>query len=413
METTRAYKYRIYPDAKRQKEIDKQILLAKEFYNLILEKARKEYDKTKSSKISRKTFNRYMREIIGEDNKYLKIYSQTRQDIRDRLKKAYENFFKRVERRKKGEKIEVGFPRFKSRDRYYSIIYPQDNGSAFKIEKDRLRVSRIGTMKIELHRKIEGTIKTLTIKREAGNYYAIFSTEKEINVPKIEDINPVGIDVGLINLAALSDGTFIKKPNFRKNAQKGIAKWQRIVARREKGSKNREKAKLQLQKEYQCANNQQNDYLHKATNQLIHSGYTSFAVEDLNINNMVKNHHLANSIQSASWSKFKQLLSYKAESAGMKVIEVDAKGTSKQCSNCGNIQDIKLSERTYICNRCGMHKDRDTNAAINILEKAREGHSQRYARGDMASTIPDQQELQATSLKQEDTLQIATEAHTL
>ncbi|EQD66243.1 transposase, IS605 OrfB family, partial [mine drainage metagenome] len=194
---------------------------------------------------------------------------------------------------------------FKSRDRYYSIVYPQDNG-AFSIKKDRLRVSRIGTMKIELHRQTEGRIKTLTIKKEAGKYYAIFTTIKEINPPKIKDMNPVGIDMGLKTFAVLSDGTKITKPNFRKNAEKHIAKWQRKVARRHKGSKRRQIAKDRMNKEYEVANNQTSDYLRKITNQLVNSGYTSFTIEKLNIQNMVKNHRLAKSINCASWNKFFQ-----------------------------------------------------------------------------------------------------------
>ncbi|EQD57742.1 IS605 family transposase OrfB, partial [mine drainage metagenome] len=186
------------------------------------------------------------------------------------------------------------------------------------IEKGRLRVSRIGTMKIELHRQIEGTIKMLTIKKEAGNYYAIFTAIKEIEPQKINDTNPVGIDVGLKTFAVLSDGTKVIKPNFRKNQEKHIARWQRVVARRHKGSKRRQIAKERMNREYEVANNQTNDYLHKITDRLVNSGYTSFAVEKLQIQNMVKNHRLAKAINYASWNKFFQLLSYKAESAGIK-----------------------------------------------------------------------------------------------
>jgi len=199
-------------------------------------------------------FNRFVKEIIQEDKKYLKLYPQTRCEIEYRLLKAYQNFFRRI---KEGNK-KAGFPRFKSRGRYKSITYPQDNGS-FSIEKDRLRVSRIGTMKIELHRQIEGKIKTLTIKKKAGEYYAIFTAIKETEVPKIKDTNPVGIDMGLHSFIAISDGTKTEKPKFVKQKAKRIAHWQRVVARRTKWegkkmakeqSKNREKAKQRLQREW-------------------------------------------------------------------------------------------------------------------------------------------------------------------
>ncbi len=198
----------------------------------------------------------------------------------------------------------------------------------------------------------------------------------------MENINPVGIDLGLDSFVAMSDGTKIQKPKFMQLKRKKIARWQRIVARRNKGSKRRAKAKMGLQRTYQYSTNQSDDYLHKLSDTLVNSGYTSFAVEDLHIQNMVKNHDPPQSIQNASWNRFMQMLSYKAESAGMKAIKVDARNTSKECSNCGNIQDMPLSKRTYICNRCGMQKDRDINAAINILKRATLGQRGSHAQGE-------------------------------
>ena len=382
MEVTRAYKFRIYPDATRQEEIDERLVLAQQFYNKILEKSIASY-KNGNTKVSMAQFNRFVKEIIQEDKKYLKLYSQTRCEIEYRLLKAYQNFFRRI---KEGTR-KAGFPRFRSIDRYKSITYPQDNGS-FSIRKDRLRVSRIGTMPIDLHRKIEGTIKTLTIKREGKNYYAVFTTINEIKVPQVENTNPVGIDLGLDSFVAISDGTRIEKPKFMQQKRKKIARWQKIVARRNKGSKRRERAKARLQKAYEYSTNQSDDYLHKLSDTLVKSGYTSFAVEDLHIQNMVRNHRLAQSIQNASWNRFIQMLSYKAESAGLSVVKVDAKNTSKECSNCGNIQDMPLSIREYNCSICGMRLDRDINASINILHKATTlGQRGSHAQGDMASAV--------------------------
>ena len=381
MELTRAYKFRIYPDATRQAEIDERLILAQQFYNKILEKSIASYQNRKTN-VSMARFNRFVKETIQEDKKYLKLYSQTRCEIEYRLFKAYQNFFRRI---KEGNK-KAGFPRFRSRDRYKSITYPQDNGS-FSIRKDRLRVSRIGTMRIELHRKIEGKIKTLAIKREGRDYYAIFTTVNNIKVPGVKNTNPVGIDLGLDSFIAISDGTKMEKSKFMQQKRKKIAKWQKIVARRNKGSKRRERAKARLQKTYEYSTNQSDDYLHKLSDTLVNSGYTSFAIEDLCIQNMVKNHNLAQSIYNASWNRFIQMLSYKAESAGMKVIKVDARNTSKECSSCGNIQEMPLSERTYICNICGLTMDRDINASINILKRATLGQRGSYAQGDMASAV--------------------------
>ena len=371
MELTRAYKFRIYPDVKRQKEIELQLTLSKEFYNMLLEKSIKSY-KEGNKKLSMAHLNKFAKEM-EKDRKFLQIYSQTRCEIKYRVLKAYQNFFRRAKEKKSGKRIKVGFPRFKSSDRYRSITYPQDNGSFAIVKKNKkqmLKVSRIGGMQIKLHRGIEGKIKTLAIKKTGREYFAIFTAVKEIEPPKVENINPVGIDMGLNSFIALSDGTKIEKPKFAKKAEKHIARWQRLIAKRHKGSKRREKAKLNLQRKWERVANQSNDFAHKLSDKLVNSGYTSFAVEDLHIQNMVKNHNLAQSIYNASWNRFIQMLSYKAESAGMEVIKVDARNTSKQCSNCGSIQDMPLSIREYNCSRCGMRLDRDINAAINILHRA-------------------------------------------
>ena len=404
MELTRAYKFRIYPDAKRQKEIDLQLTLSKEFYNLLLEKSIKVY-KEVNKKISMLALNRFAKEIEN-DKKYLKIYSQTRCEIKYRVLKAYKSFFRRIKESKSGKKIKLGFPRFKSKDKYYSITYPQDNGSFTIIKKNKkqmLRISRIGGVQIEMHREIEGKIKTLTIKKNAGEYYAIFTTINEIKVPEVKNINLIGIDLGLNSFVALSDGTKIEKPKFMLQKRKKIAKWQRIVARRNNGSKRRNKAKQKLQNAYNEATNQSNDFAHKLSNKLVNSRYTSFAVEGLYIQNMVKNHRFAGSIQDASWNRFIQMLSYKAESAGMRVIKVNARNTSKQCSNCNNIQNMPLSKRIYNCDRCGMQLDRDINASINILKRATLGQRESHAQGDMASAIQQESKSRIEELRTDKT----------
>jgi len=429
MYSTRAYIFRIYPDMKRQKEIDERIVLAQQLYNTILEKAKSEYEKNKITNISKSTLNRYMKEAIIENKDFLKLYSQTRQEVFVRLQKAYQNFFRRCKEKKAGKKVKVGFPRFKSIDKYRSIIYPQDNGS-FSIERERktdmLRVSRIGRMRIELHRPIEGRIKTLTIKKKAGEYYAIFTAVNEIKVPKVADTNPVGIDMGLNSFVALSDGTKIEKPKFVKQSVKHIARWQRKLARRtrwkgksfaKEQSKNRGKAKTGLQKEWEHVANQSNNFAHKLSNKLVNLGYTSFAVEKLQIQNMVKNHNLAQSIYNASWNRFIQMLSYKAESAGLGVFKVDPKDTTQECSRCHNVKKgrerLTLKDRIYHCNVCGLTMDRDINASINILKRATVGQTESNASGDVASTI--QRVSQVVSMNQEHTLQplVAGEAHDL
>ena len=262
METLRAYKFRIYPDQKRQKAIDDSISISQRLYNKLLEKTIEAHKSNSSSKISQRTINQFLNEIIKEDKKYLSLYAHIRVDIRNRLLKTYQNFFRRCQQKKSGTKIKAGFPRFKSKDKFNSITYIENNGS-FRIEKGRVRISKIGTMKIEQHRNIVGNIKTMTIKREGREYYTVFTAEQILNPKKVEDTNPVGIDMGLNTFIALSNGEAIQKPKFFKKREKRIARWQRIVARRNKGSKRRDKAKLHLQEEWKGITNQSNDFMHK------------------------------------------------------------------------------------------------------------------------------------------------------
>ena len=227
--------------------------------------------------------------------------------------------------------------------------------------------------------------------------------------------------MGLNTFATLSDLTKIEKPKFARKKERKIAHWQRVIAKkdevakrqkRDKYTKNRRKAVIRLQDAWNGVNNQNHDFIQKATTTLVDSGeYTSFKMEALQPQNMMKNHKLARSIGEASWSNFRQILSYKAESAGMEVNLVDPTDTTQECSICHNIkkgkEKLTLKDRTYQCYACGLKMDRDLNSARiikyrPILEKAREGHSRRNAFGGAASAF--QRGMQATPMNQEHTL---------
>ncbi len=195
MEIIRAYKFRIYPDIKKQAELNNMLILAQRLYNKLLEKSIQSY-KNGNSKISMSKLNKFKKEAIEENKDFLKLYSQTRIDIIIRVMKAYQNFFRRVKEKNSGKKTKAGFPRFKSVDRYKSITYPQDNGS-FSIETNNkkktkyLHVSRLGRLSMEMHRNIKGKIKTMTIKKEGKLYYAVFTAIQDINPTKVGDTNPM------------------------------------------------------------------------------------------------------------------------------------------------------------------------------------------------------------------------------
>ena len=391
MDTKRGYKYRLYPSKRQLDKLSTQLNLCKDVYNKLLESCIEAYKKDSSFRINRKSLNLLLKEIKKENPKLGGIYSQVLQNVFDRVIKAYENFFRRVE---EGNQ-KPGFPKFKQH--YKSITYPQDNGS-FKIKGNKLLVSKIGELPIIVHRELDGNIKTLTLERnQANQWFAVFSAEKEekdtVTAVPTEQ-KEVGIDRGLISLVAVSDGTKVAAPKFFRKAEKRLKLRQRQASKKKKGSNNRRKAVKKPAKQYFKVTNQREDFLHKLTVMLVRN-YTFIAVEKLLVDNMRRDHNYAKSISDAAWSKFLQLLKYKAESAGIQVIEVEPMYTSQECSDCGYLlteeESLDVSERTFKCPKCNLEIDRDINAAINILKegilkRARAGLAQSNAGGDEAAT---------------------------
>ncbi|CAM4401595.1 transposase [Paenibacillus alkaliterrae] len=287
------------------------------------------------------------------------VHSQVLQHVVERLDKAYKAFFRRV---RSGDK--AGFPRFKPETRYHSFTYPQ---SGFSIEGKQLVLSKIGEVNIRLHRQPQGTIKTCTIMVKNGKYYACFSCEVEHqHLPTSE--KKIGIDLGVSQLAVTSDGGRIGSPKFFRKSEEKLKRKQRAVSKKKRGSGRRRKAIRELAKLHEKVANQRRDYAHKESRKLVHE-YGLIAFEDLNIRGMVKNHHLAKSIADSGWNQLVQFVTYKAESAGRQVVQVNPSGTSQRCSNCGEIVKKSLAVRVHQC-PCGYIADRDENAAINILKLA-------------------------------------------
>lgn len=284
-----------------------------------------------------------------------------RQDVLRRLDKSFSAFFRRA---KKGEK--PGFPRYKGRSRYNSFTYPQF-GFKFKEEK-KLFLSKIGTINIRKHRDIpsEATIKTCTIKREGDRWYVCFSLELP-DVPHMQSFtSPVGIDVGILSIAALSDGTIHEAPGHYRRQERRLAREQRSLCRKKRGSNNRRKQAKKAAEIHRKIANRRKDFLHKLSRSIVDK-HDLIVVEDLKIKNMVKNRHLSKSIADASWGTLISMLSYKAEEAGGRVIKVDPGHTSQVCSGCGERVNKSLSVRIHSCPYCDLTIDRDVNAAINIM----------------------------------------------
>lgn len=349
----RMYRYRIYPSRKQKVRIINSLKTCKAIYNELLDTSKKTYKET--GKTLRK-FD-YNKQLTG---KYPEVHSQVKQNVSDRVHKAFSNFFRRVKDPKEKRK---GFPRFKSR--VNSITFPQ---SGFKILSDkRLRLSKVGNVPIILHRVPKGKIKTLTIKQnKAGQWFATFACEVETPSVKHPSSENVGLDVGLENYAVLSNGEFIDNPRHILKAEKRLKLLQRRLSRKKKGSANRRKARFKLSKQHIKVTNQRTDFLHKLSHRIAKS-YSFIAVEDLNVKSMLNNHWLAKSISDASWSNFIRCLEYKAVTSGSKLVKVNPRNTSKTCSKCETITEMPLSKREFLCPNCGFACHRDLNSAYNIL----------------------------------------------
>jgi putative transposase len=376
----KAYKFRIYPTRKQIGTLEWTLRRCKELYNAALEERREAYRMSGVS-VSYNMQANQLPAIKALREEYQDIHSQVQQDVLKRLDKAMQAFFRRV---LNGEKS--GYPRFKSGDRYDSFTYPQ---GGYEIINKRLHLSKIGHIKIKLHREMKGKIKTCTIKREGDQWYAVFTTEYEFTPSMIfhPSEEEIGIDLGIHSFAALSDGTFIENPRVYRNAEEEIKEAHKKIARASKGSHRRNRAKKELSRLYRKARNKRRDFLHKQSRKLVND-YGTLVFEDLQIDNMTEapepkqdenGSYLPNgaaakgglnkSILDAGWGAFVTICSHKAEEAGGKVVKVAPHGTSQACSGCGCVVPKDLGVRWHSCPHCGCELDRDHNAAINILHR--------------------------------------------
>jgi putative transposase len=253
-----------------------------------------------------------------------------------------------------------GFPRFRAAHRFNSLTYPQ---LGFRVADRHLHVSKVGAVKIKLHRPIEGRIKTLTLKREAGQWFACFSGEVEPR-PLPPSTESIGLDVGLTHFATLSDGTAIANPRHARRAERQMRRAQRRIARRRTGSAGRREAVRLFQAAQAHVRRQRADMQHKLSRWLV-DRYRLIAVEDLNIKGLTGG-MLAKPVHDAAWSSFIDKLAYKAESAGRILAKVDPRGTSQLCL-CGAHVPKPLNQRWHQCPACGLSAARDHVSAQLIL----------------------------------------------
>jgi len=347
-----SYKYRIYPTKKQVDVINHQFSLCRRLYNNALEHRITAY-KSAGISISYKDQQNELPLLKGAFPEYKTIHSQVLQNVLRRLDNSFCHFFRRV-----GEGQTPGFPRFKGKDFFNSICYTQ---SGFALVGNRVELSKIGEVKIKLHRKMEGKIKTCSIKRSGKQWYIIFTCE----VIKIIDKRPIwsitGIDLGLESFATLSSGEKIDNPRYLKKNEEKLKDMQSVYSL--KKSKNKKKKLVRLHKK---VTNQRNVFLHKMSRSLVNR-FDLIAYEELDIRQMIPG-RFAKSIQDAGWGKFIQIIKYKAESAGTCAIGVNPRNTSQTCSHCGVAVKKEIHQRIHECPGCGLSLHRDHNAAINILK---------------------------------------------
>jgi putative transposase len=357
----KAFKYRIYPNLEQKILIHKHFGCARFVYNWGLETRIREYQENNKSLSSfglslRLTKLKHDIEWLGEVN------AQSLQMSLRNLDNAYTRFF----REKKG------FPKFKKKSGHQSFRCPQKSKVDF--ENGLISVSKIKNIKASLDRKFLGVIKTVTISKTPTNkYYASVLVETPNELKKKNKPNPekaIGVDLGVKYFATLSTG---EKIDNQKHLQK-LTKKLKLLARRKdrknKESKRREKARLQLALLHDKIGNQRNDFLHKLSTRLIRENQ-SVCLEDLNVSGMIKNYSLARSIASASWSSFVRMLKYKAEWYGVNILQIGRFDPSSRMCSCGKVNhDLQLKERSWTCEECGKTHDRDVLAANNIKKFA-------------------------------------------
>ena len=362
----KTFKYRLQPSKSQRTKLIQALELCRWVYNETLAIRKSAWEQEPKS-LSLYDTNKLLTIWKQEHPELRSVFSQVLQNVQERVDLAFKAFFRRV---KAGEK--AGYPRFRGYGWYDSFTFKQfgfdllDTGTARQRKCNGLLLSKIGAIKIILHRPIEGKIKTLTIQRDTvGNWYACFACDVEPEPLPFNEL-AIGIDMGLECFAKFSYGGGIDNPRFFRRDEPALAKAQRKLSKAEKGTPERAKRRKAVQHIHQRIANRRKDFAHQKSRELVNAfGFMAF--EDLRIKNMLQNHRLAKSISDAAWNQLIAYTTYKAENAGRVVVLVEPRNTSKQCSCCGEMVEKSLDVRVHACPVCGLVMDRDQNAAINIL----------------------------------------------
>jgi len=347
-------KARIYPTDEQTEKLSQFFGCARWWWNQALNQTTTTYKETGKG-LSREGLNALLPYLKKEFPWLGECHSQVLQSVTLNLSKAFINYFEK----------RAQYPNFKSKHGKQSIQYPQGT----KFVDDLIYLPKLGWIKINLHRQIQGQVKTVTIsKNPSGQYFAAILTEQEGEYPApSSEGTAIGIDLGITDFCITSTGSKYPNPRHIKKHERNLKRKQRKLSRKAKGSNTRNKSRKLVARVHQRISNSRQDFLHKLSHKLVNENQV-IIVEDIAVKNMVKNHCLAKAISDCGWSSFVGMLNYKCERSGKILVKVDRFfPSSKTCSNCyQRVSSLPLDVRQWTCSNCGTNHDRDVNAALNI-----------------------------------------------
>jgi putative transposase len=359
----KAFKYRLYPTKQQEQAMAEMLETHRRLYNRSLAERKTAWEERRESV----SYGQQSVHLKDErtTNPFLACtnFSSCQATLR-RLDRAFQAFFRRVTA---GET--PGYPRFKGHTRFDTVEFPS-YGDGCKLENSLVYFQHIGRVKIKLHRPVEGTIKTISFKREADGWHVVCSCELSDTEVAPSPLPATGIDLGLKVFLVTADDKRVPPPHYYRKAQAALRRAQRAVARKQKGSNRRKKAVERLAKQHLHVANQRRDFHHTEARKLV-GRYGMIAHEALNVQGIARS-RLAKSTHDVGWGQFLSILHFKAEGAGVQIIAVPPANTTQQCSACGALpqtleQRKTLRDRVHRCASCGYTADRDLNAARNIL----------------------------------------------